>query len=329
MNATKFYESFFPLKSNFKRREKIFQHNNQEELLLISSGGFERKVALPKTLVKDYGILQLFKSMAYVTNELYCNREHEYIIGRGFIGPEMIRNQMEKTKYKLGILHPNLDKFKVDSHWWKSWPEDCFQSFDGRIRAAVNILKNGTEANNPIHIVLTGHGIGGFYAQVYGLLMSSELRFHENLDITIITFGSPRSGDSQFAGQFQRMVNLKAYRITHTNDYFPHFPKKSIDGKSYMHPGTEYWIQDRNCNCDDPDSSRLLREGYEIIYECQGFYLNDKKKYVENPGCNLDTDGKGTRAHFGPYFGVTFGNCENYYPIVKFNQVGNSYDEQD
>ncbi|KAG9288588.1 hypothetical protein G9A89_008460 [Geosiphon pyriformis] len=305
---------------NFKRREIIFQHDNQRKLLLISSGGgFEkpRKVPLPKRLVKEYRTLRHFKQMAHMANEVYCIREKDDIIGKNFIGPEMSKSQMENTKFKLGKLHPEANIFKIDSNWWKSWPEDCFAFLNGRIEKAMKIIKTGREGNKLINVLLIGHGIGGFYAQLTGLFVTKLPGFNENVYITVITFGSPRSGDSQYAARFHRIPNLKVHRITHTNDYFPHFPKKSTDGKLYMHPGTEYWISDMNCDCEDPDASRLVREGYGIVYQCPGFSQQDKQKYGENPGCNLGTDGKGTRAHFGPYFGVTFGNCENYYPIGR------------
>ncbi|KAG9293388.1 hypothetical protein G9A89_003825 [Geosiphon pyriformis] len=207
---------------------------------------------------------------------------------------------------------------RFDSNWWRSLPDDCLKLFDGRIQRALMILTD-IEANKSIRIVLSGHGIGGFYAEIYGLLLISHPRYNENISTTIITFGSPRPGNSQLAAQYQQRlrIGLRVYRITHSNDYFPHFPKISTDGKLYMHPGTEYWIPDSNCNCQDPDASKLLREGYDIIYECPEFSLQDKKKYGENTECNLGTDGKGTRAHFGPYFGVTFGSCEEYYPIGR------------
>ncbi|KAG9294789.1 hypothetical protein G9A89_000616 [Geosiphon pyriformis] len=311
------------MKPNFKRREKIFQPDNQQELLLTSrGGGFEKKkkVSLPKRLVKEYRILQLFKEIAYMTNTLYCTRENTDIIGRGFIGSEMIKSQMEKTKFTLVHLLSdirNKNAFRLDSYWWRSWPDDCFRLFDGGIQASIRTLKNGREANIPIHIVLSGHGIGGFFAQIYGLLVRVHLKYNDNIDITVITFGSPRPGDSQLAADFQQNPdgNLRVYRITHSNDYFPHFPKKSTDGKLYMHPGTEYWIPDKDCHCEDSDADRIL-EDYDIVYECPEFSPQDKKKYGENLECNLGTDGKGTRAHFGPYFGVTFGDCEYHYPLV-------------
>ncbi|KAG9284949.1 hypothetical protein G9A89_009759 [Geosiphon pyriformis] len=317
-NATKYYERFFQLKPNFKRRNTIFQHDNQQELLISSGGGFEkkRKVPLPKTLVKEYRILQLFKDMAYMVNELYCTRENSDIIGRGFIGtiiprPEVIKSQMEKTKFTLFNLIPEISTIKIDSYWWRSWPDNCFKLFDGRIKRALRILGE-TNPNKPINIILTGHGIGGFYAEIYGLLLTADPKYNRNVFLTIITFGSPRPGNSQLAAEVQKRlkIGLRVYRITHANDFLPHFPKKSINGESYMHAGTEYWIPGRDCNCEDPDADRILLEGYDIIYECPGFSPQDKQKYGENPGCNLGTDGGGTTAHFGPYFGETFGSCE-------------------
>ncbi|KAG9297515.1 hypothetical protein G9A89_001455 [Geosiphon pyriformis] len=273
-------------------------------------------------LIKDYKILKLFKEMAYTANEPYCKKENDDIIGKGFIGLEVTKSQMEKIKFTLGNFFPDMgvkSNLRIDSNWWNSWPEDCLTSVNDKIEASINTLKNGTEANKPIHVFLTGHGIGGFYAQIYGIYLTLYTRYDEKIAITIITFGSPRPRDVQLEAEFQQKLegNLRVYRITHSNDYFPHFPKKSRDDKPYMYRGTEYWIPDRNCNCEDPDASRLLGEGYDIIYECPGFSRRDKKKYDENQGCNLGTDGEGIRAHYGPYFGVTFGNCENNYPIGR------------
>ncbi|KAG9284959.1 hypothetical protein G9A89_009769 [Geosiphon pyriformis] len=296
--------------ATLSKKINITKYNNQQELLLVSSGGgFEKQRKVPpKKLVKDYGMLQLFKNMAHMANWVYCSKENDDVFGKDYIGPEVIKSQITKTMFTLEkLLIGDNSAVRVDSYWWRLLPYDFFKGFGNRIRDAINILRRGIEANKPIHIFLTGHGIGG----------CNVPKYNKNIYTTITTFGSPRPGNSQLAAEFQQRLKLgcRVYRITHANDYLPHFPKKSIDGKLYIHPGNEYWIPDRNCNCEDPDADRILLEGYDIIYECLGFSTKDTQKYGENPGCNLGTDSEGTRAHFGPYFGVTFGNCEEPYPI--------------
>ncbi|KAG9284962.1 hypothetical protein G9A89_009772 [Geosiphon pyriformis] len=282
----------------------------------ISSGPFKITSELPSS---SFGGSKFIGPSTTIPSLNFNNKADQ---NNEIFGSEMTKSQIKNTKFTLGNSFRagiNNMEFRIDSYWWKSWPDRSFRQFDGRIKDFIKELRSGGNVYDPINIIITGHGIGGFYAEIYGILIKNIPAINEKVYINVITFGAPRPGDHQFAALAQKgfKYNLKVYRITHSNDYFPHFPKISTDGKPYMHPGTEYWIpDDKNCNCKDPDADSILRAGYDIVYECQGYSLKDKEKYGEHPECNLGTDGEGTRAHFGPYFGVTFGSCDQNYSIL-------------
>ncbi|KAG9292477.1 hypothetical protein G9A89_001550 [Geosiphon pyriformis] len=226
------------------------------------------------------------------------------------IGPPISREKMMKTRFQLsriGIFKLKHATWEVDSYWWKFLTSEICENFFSKIDGLIKSKRTSLQL---IDINLTGHGVGGVYTQILGLLLNDHLAttlYDKNYRIRIYSFGSPRVGNFQFAQNVNRRYsNLGVYRLTYYDDFAPHFPRVSILGTKYVHAETEFWINPTDCDC-------LFAEGYEI-YKCPGFFSKDQDKYGENLRCNLGTNGTSEEAHFGPYFGTIFGYCGAFGP---------------
>merc|ERR1719210_1823186 len=83
--------------------------------------------------------------------------------------------------------------------------------------------------------ILTGHSMGGALAQ----LLALQLYFHDNSfwrkDNWIVSFGSPRIGDRQFAKVFEQQIPPRRnIRFVYRADAMPAFPLLS---EGYRHAG--------------------------------------------------------------------------------------------
>ncbi|KAG9296653.1 hypothetical protein G9A89_000659 [Geosiphon pyriformis] len=235
------------------------------------------------------------------------NPQIPIIIG-SFGGPKINKIQLETTKFQMLKLRAK-GYFKVNSDWWTMLKDQYCKAFTSLIKHGINGIRNGMGSNQRIDIYLTGHRVGGFYAQILGFLLLAFSPVDENVYIHVVTFGSSRPGNYQLAEQINKRSNkLKMFRITYTNEFFPHFPKYSPTGVPYIHPGTEYWIESIDCDCNEP-----------IVYECPGFSNKNQKQYGESLQCNLGTDGTGTSFHDTPYFGTIFEDCTNLINTPNFN----------
>lgn len=84
-------------------------------------------------------------------------------------------------------------------------------------------------------IYITGHSLGGALAT----LASARLT-NSNYNITgIITFGSPRVGDREFAKAYNRELKHKTYRYVNNNDVVTRVPPMQLN---YSHVGNHLYI---------------------------------------------------------------------------------------
>lgn len=66
-------------------------------------------------------------------------------------------------------------------------------------------------------VVACGHSLGGALATIFITSITHK-------DVAIVTFGSPRVGDSRFVSIFKSKIN-ETYRFVHENDVVPMVPK--------------------------------------------------------------------------------------------------------
>ncbi|KAG9296491.1 hypothetical protein G9A89_015083 [Geosiphon pyriformis] len=163
-------------------------------------------------------------------------------------------------------------------------------------------------------IYFIGHGIGGAYALITGLLWKFEQSrvWQKNLwpgigldkiRSMILTFGAPKIGNNKLSTLIDQITTH--LRVTHGNDHVPHFPDDSMNWK---HSGVEIWLQpSENCECpEDP----------YFYWDCNNISNPEERTYETNMECNAGqsiTEVSDDLFHNGPYFGVTMGDCKEYY----------------
>ncbi|KAG9301464.1 hypothetical protein G9A89_018136 [Geosiphon pyriformis] len=183
-------------------------------------------------------------------------------------------------------------------------------------------------------ISFCGHGVGGAYAAIAGLsftildligLRPLGIKFKGTLDISIYTFGQPRTGNIMFAKMMNDLV--KVTRVTRQNDYVPHFLPIE-NGRSIMqHHEREVMIGPIDCDCPE-DEEMFVTDG-EAVWDCgrpqksfnlermndfrrEKFWIPGDDLAGENKECNSGQSIAGENSiqeHYGPYFGVTMGDC--------------------
>ena len=99
---------------------------------------------------------------------------------------------------------------------------------------------------NPKKVVFTGHSLGGAIASV----AYSETFMHELC--TLVTFGAPRVGDTEFC--MAKFSSAQCLRVRHTNDIVPRLPKIGYD-----HPrSTLYYINSYGQVVHNPSTLSIL-----------------------------------------------------------------------
>ena len=68
---------------------------------------------------------------------------------------------------------------------------------------------------------LAGHGLGGGLATLCGYILANK---YINKNFTVASFGSPRIGNLQFREAFNKLHNIKHYRVINKNDIITMFP---------------------------------------------------------------------------------------------------------
>ncbi|KAG9292341.1 hypothetical protein G9A89_015211 [Geosiphon pyriformis] len=251
--------------------------------------------------------------------DVFLDDKKEYIIGH-FRGrcQEMTRLQWEKRQNIL-YKKESVTGARLDGKL-------CHSTNDPTTHYVIEkvITLSQKVSGSKIKLIFTGHGIGGAYALNMALSISllqkrgilNKFQLNRKIETQVITFGQPRMGNSKFVELVQRQNNnIKIYRVTNGNDYVSQLPKKSKDDIQYWHTDTEYWIPgSEDCDCGSIGEKKKDDDLYRV-YQCPSYFPKSQKRFGENLECNAGTDGSSNLAHYGPWFGTTFGNCQNFFPV--------------
>ncbi|CAD5227661.1 unnamed protein product [Bursaphelenchus xylophilus] len=86
---------------------------------------------------------------------------------------------------------------------------------------------------------VTGHSLGAALASVSaGELV--KLKGVPSAKLKLITFGEPRTGNAQYARNFEKLVPY-AFRVVNRKDTVPHMPPQNFLG--YTHHSAEVWYE--------------------------------------------------------------------------------------
>jgi triacylglycerol lipase len=113
--------------------------------------------------------------------------------------------------------------------------------FYDQLRPSLNLLINmvtGLMDQYPYYsIYITGHSLGGALSTLFGYYISHET----DREINVISFASPRVGNSSWRDSFKSKENLNHTRVTNKHDPVPHFPIFF-----YYHTGVNFLLKDSN-----------------------------------------------------------------------------------
>jgi predicted lipase len=143
--------------------------------------------------------------------------------------PTLIKNWADNLKFIEADFPSSYDRGKVHSGFL-----EAYQALSSKI---YNQLQFQMKAYSTYNIVIVGHSLGGAQATI----MAMDLFYNRNIrkNLYLITLGSPRVGDSSFAGEFQFAFNGKSLRLVHALDIVPHVPPRNFG--NYMHVPREIW----------------------------------------------------------------------------------------
>ena len=85
-------------------------------------------------------------------------------------------------------------------------------------------------------VLVTGHSLGASEATICAGTLS-YLKYSAPENIFLYTFGSPRTGDEEFADNLKRLVP-NSFRVVHKNDLIPRLPLRLM---GYAHIASEIW----------------------------------------------------------------------------------------
>ncbi|KAG9287315.1 hypothetical protein G9A89_008946 [Geosiphon pyriformis] len=312
--------------------KKLFGLSVNTKRTLISSPSAMRATYLPKKLVPaSHPKYKFLAKMAQYANLAYCpsnNDIADHLLHEITVNTFVDVHTKEIVTYFKGVeLYGGLLKigkrqiitstftfpktsgiqpatFSVDAIW-NGHVESFMPMLLKKIKKFLEIDPVG--AVHTIHFV--GHGVGGVYALLAGLFLQQKIlkfsKYWHYSHLSVVTFGQPRVGLRSFA----QLVNtvLKVYRVTNASDNVPHYPQTKY---KYIHTEKEYWLEPRDCNCWISDNGIIFGESQ--LYECSG--VDEFADLKENPECNVnqvEKEKESEKAHFGPYFGITFGVCDS------------------
>ena len=200
-----------------------------------------------KTCTKDNENLYLYdkNSMRFIAgyNKYYNST---YIAIRG---TENLANWMDDIRFIFSYPYSNYPSVAVETGLYILYL---------KIKTDIlNQIINISNKYNTKNLILTGHSMGSIVTFIPFDLYFNNIKFN---NIKLVTFGSPRIGNSEFVDLFNSFDNIKSYRITHYYDIVPHVPQSIL---GYKHIPQEVWYDLNN---------------YKYVY------CNDNKE--EDPNCS-------------------------------------------
>ncbi|KAG9293173.1 hypothetical protein G9A89_010510 [Geosiphon pyriformis] len=297
----------------------------------------------PKQILTDLsiGYLARMGRHASYANLGYCvvNNGIEHLIANDLIVANVVRDLSSRdiivyfkgdlwTKAQLATRRNSLVPFIVDRlrlnpslQIDRLWFDEVLSIKD----KMFNKIRQFILEENPAIVYFIGHGVGGAYAVISALLWKIETDFdypkgfYSSSGYQVVTFGQPRIGNTRLA----QLINEKLIvnRITHTNDFLPHYPPRKYFVHFLSHHETELWLGETSCECsqDVPQIDGLnlfLCKGYN--WERDELSMDNlypsRVSFGENEECNAGQiiSDEDEVPHMGPYFGVTMNDCSNF-----------------
>ncbi|KAG9289567.1 hypothetical protein G9A89_002340 [Geosiphon pyriformis] len=331
-NRTKIFEFFIGeigrRKIQFKKVSKVRKRNEflKRSLLPISNEYLKMLVRTSGWANKAYcssnNAVGRFVSGGKVIADVFIDPSTDAIVAY-FGGKTLTNQQWKDRKPQLIPYEIRIPSYESQIMVEKIWFEEVEAMKHALFQKIQFLIDSKGFQNERVSIFFTGHGIGGAYAVLAGLSFEHELMNKYRpigsedsiFEVFAVTFGQPRIGNEYFAHYVNLFLDVS--RITHSNDYVPHYPwnLRSQENLIMIHHEQEHWISYPRCDCILDDYS--LFAGL-VVFICDGF-SHDEQTVGENLECNIgQTETPESEvAHFGPYFGVKMGDCRSYIPDIR------------
>jgi hypothetical protein len=129
-----------------------------------------------------------------------------------------------------GLVKYNDDEpFKMSNYFLSLFTKSKNGLFNER---NLNFIKN-----KGYQVIVTGHSLGGAIASIISFAVKYEKLFDN--DLTLITYGQPRTGNYYFADYVTRNVD-RIFRIVRKYDVVPNIPPWIVFADNYWHIGGMY-----------------------------------------------------------------------------------------
>ena len=128
---------------------------------------------------------------------------------------------------------------------------------NGSYQKILKIIKEGLAEHVYYELYVTGHSLGGALSTLFGYLLSHEL----SNKVTVVSFASPRVGNSAWKDAYDAKENLVHYRVTNNRDIVTASPMwgykhtghniRLFDGSYLYYPNYSYnrWWEFSLFNC--------------------------------------------------------------------------------
>uniref|UniRef100_A0A7E4VYN5 Lipase_3 domain-containing protein n=1 Tax=Panagrellus redivivus TaxID=6233 RepID=A0A7E4VYN5_PANRE len=191
---------------------------------------------------------ELFKSGQVVqTSKVQCvpgNKTHECfgyvayapqekIIVLGFRGSKsssQIEEEKRWTKSKTLVKFPFGGY--VNPYFYKAFTNLMKGGLDRALQEITKKYRNAA-------LWITGHSLGGSMAALAaGHIVQNN--YVKPKDITLVTFGQPRTGDALFAKNMDKTI-INSWRVNHKHDIVPNIIPVNLHNFVYQHHNREIW----------------------------------------------------------------------------------------
>ena len=198
--------------------------------------------------------------------------QKEYTLYLAFRGSSNIQNWLDNIQFSRICPYESSPDVCVETGFYK-----VFEYMKEDIMKELILLSEKYDIQN---VVCTGHSLGAAVATLFAYHIQEE--YNEILEVSLITFGSPRIGNKVFVDQGPR----HGLRITHANDIVVHTPQLIL---GYEHVPHEVWYNEENSdfvNCDDNEEEDL-----SCSDSCGPLHCTSVEDHLYYLNISLGTDG--------------------------------------
>ena len=169
-----------------------------------------------------------------------------------FRGTASITNWVNNIKF-LKDPYINCKKCNVHKGFYQS-----YKSIQKKVMLLVDVYRF---ANENADVIITGHSFGGALATLSAVELNQR-----GIKADLVTFGSPRVGDNNFAKYANQIIKGRSLRVTYKDDIVTVIPPQAI---GFKHVGQEIHLTNKKTsyivpNNIDVDYNRLNKNDHRI-----------------------------------------------------------------